>query len=245
MVTVTLTISDPGFAFDAGRTQHEIITFDAGKSRETVTVAATAAEGSMAQVSVEASTSSGVDLAPLPGLTLKATVPRVAVVFSPAGELRLPSGGEASVTLSLANYSLAGDQEIVLGVSVDDEGLAVSPPNVTLTATTPTATVQVSASRSAESGNLVVSAISGVELVGETQLSVVVSRRQLAVSFEPSMVRLVRGGAAAEMASTEVSLNVAPALESDERLALELTPGAGGNLDVSPLVATLRSMVRA
>ena len=243
--TVTLTISDLGFAFDAGNTQHEI-TFDADKSSETVTVETTAAEGSMAQVSVEASTSSGVDLAPLPGLTLKATVPRVAVVFSPADELRLPSGGEASVTLSLADYSLAGDQAIVLDVSADDVGLRVSPSRVTLTATSPTATVQVSASRRAKSGNLVVSAASGAVLVGGTQsLPVSVSPRQLAVSFEPSMVRLVRGGAAAEMASTEVSLNVAPALESDERLALELTPGAGGNLDVSPLVATLRSMVRA
>ena len=244
MVTVTLTISEEGFSFDdAGRTQHEV-TFDAGKSRETVTVTATAAIDSMMSVEVGASTSSGVDLAPLPGLMLKATTPRVSVAFSPAGELRLPSGGAASVELSLADYSLAGDQAIVLGVLAEGEGLEVSPPSVTLTATSPTAAVQVSASRRAKSGNLVVSADSGAALVGGSQsLPVVVVSRQLAVSFEPSAVRLVRGVAAAEMASTEVSLSVTPALEGDERLVLELTSGAG-NLEVNPPEATLSSMAR-
>ena len=242
--TVTLTISEEGFSFfDAGSTQHEV-TFDADKSSETVMVAATAAIDSMVSVSVGAITSSGVALAPLPGLILKATTPRVSVAFSPAGELRLPSGGAASVTLSLADYSLAGNQEIVLGVSAEGEGLEVSSPSVTLTATSPTATVRVSASRRVESGNLVVSALRGAELVDGTQsLPVSVSPRQLAISFEPSMVRLVRGGAAAETASTEVRLSVAPALEGDEELVLELTSG-DGELEVSP-PARLSSMVRA
>ena len=103
----------------------------------------------------------------------------------------------------------------------------------------------MSASRRAESGNLVVSALSGAELVGETQsLPVVVSPRQLMVLFDPSMVRLVRGGVVAEMVSTEVWLSVAPALEDDEQLVLELTSGVAGNLDVSPDEARLSSMVR-
>ena len=76
--TVTLAISAQGFAqgfaFDGGRMQHEI-TFDARKSRETVTVATTAAEGSMVPVSVVATrTSSGVDLAQPPSLSLQATL---------------------------------------------------------------------------------------------------------------------------------------------------------------------------
>ena len=249
MVTVTLAISEEGFSFfDAGSMQHEIV-FDAGKSSETVTVSTTAAEGLTAQVSVDVMVTSGVDLTPPPSLppslNLQATLPMVEVVFSPATELQLPSGGEASVTLSLADYSLAGDQMIVLGVSADDDGLEVAPLNVTLTATSPTATVQVSASRRVESGNLMVSAVSGAELVGDTQLPVSVSARQLAVSFEPSMVRLVRGGAAAETVSTEVSLNVAPALEGEEELVLELTSGVAGNLGVSPDEATLSSEVTA
>ena len=92
--------------------------------------------------------------------------------------------------------------------------------------------------RRVESGNLEVSAFSGAVLVGGTQLPVSVSARQLAVSFDPSMVRLVRGGAAAETASTEVRVSVAPALEGDERpaldgdeeLVLKLTSGVAGNL---------------
>ena len=89
-----------------------------------------------------------------------------------------------------------------------------------------------------------VSAVSGAVLVGGTQLPVSVSARQLAVSFDPGMVRLVRGGAAAETASTEVRVSVAPALQGDEELVLELTSGAG-NLEVSPVDAKLSSMVSA
>ena len=167
------------------------------------------------------------------------------MAFSPAGELRLLSG-ERGVggTLSLVDYSLAGDQAIVLDVSADGEGLEVNPSRATLTETMQSATVQMSASRSAESGNLMVSAVSGAELVGETQLPVSVEPRELRVSFEPSMVKLVRGGAAAETASTEVSLSVAPALEGNEQLALELASGNGGPV-VSPDEATLSSMVSA
>ena len=241
--TVTLAISGQGFVFGAGDTRHEV-TFDADKSRETVTVAATAEIDSMVSVSVGADTSSGVDLAPVPGLMLKATPPRVAVAFFPAGELRLTSGGEAPVELRLDGYSLIENQEIVLDVSVDDGELEVNPSRVTLTEAMPSAMVQVSASRSAESGNLMVSVVSGAELVGDTNLPVVVSPRELMVSFEPSAVRLVRGGAAAETTSTQVSLGVMPALEGDERLVLRLTSGVGGNLEVSPIDATLRSMVR-
>ena len=53
--------------------------------------------------------------------------PEVSVVFDPAGELRLPSGGTTPVTLSLADYSLTGDQAIVLDVSAEGEGLEVFP----------------------------------------------------------------------------------------------------------------------
>ena len=182
--------------------------------------------------------------APLPTLTLQSVTPVVSVVFDPADELQLPSGSAASVTLSLDDYDLTGEQAIVLGI-LADEGLTVSQSSVTLTATSPLATVRVSASRRAESGNLVVSALSGAELVGETQsLPVVVSPRQLMVSFDPSMVRLVRGGVVAEMISTEVRLSVVPALEGDEELVLELTSGVVGNLDVSPVDATLSSMTK-
>ena len=246
--TVTLVISDQGFvqgfAFGAGRTQHEI-RFDADKSRETVTVATTAAIGSTVPVSVDATATPGVALGPLPSLSLQATIPQVAVVLSPADELRLTSGGEAPVGLRLDGYSLIEDQEIVLEVSVDDVELRVSPSRVTLTEAMQSATVRVSASPRAESGNLTVSALSGAELVGGPRsLPVTVSARELAVSFEPSMVRLVRGGAAAETASAEVSLSVAPGLEGDERLVLELTSGVAGNLIVTPSEATLSSMVR-
>ena len=247
--TVTLAISDQGFvqgfAFGAGRTQHEVIVFDAGKSRETVTVSATAAPGSMALVSVKVDVTSGVALAPSPSLSLQATTPQVAVVLSPADELRLLSGGEVPVELRLDGYSPVENQEIVLEVSVDDGELAVSSSRVTLTETMQSATVRVSATRRAESGNLVVSALSGAELIGGPQsLPVVVSPRELTVSFEPRAVRLVRGVAAAETASTEVSLSVAPGLEGDERLVLELTSGVAGNLEVSPPEATLSSMAR-
>ena len=243
--TVTLTISDQGFDFGGGRTQREI-RFDAGKSSETVTVATTAAIDSMVPVSADVTPSSGVRaLARLPGLTLKATSPRVAVAFFPADELQLTSSGEAPVELHLDGYSLIENQEIVLGVSVDDEELEVNPSHVTLTEAMPSATVRVSASRSAESGNLVVSALSGAKLVGGSQLlPVSVSPRELTVSFEPSAVRLVRGGAAAETVSTQVQLSVAPGLEGDERLVLRLTSGAAGNLEVNPVDATLDSGMR-
>ena len=192
---------------------------------------------------------SGVDLVPPPSLppslSLQATTPQVAVVPSPAVELRLLSGGEAPVELRLDGYSPVENQEIVLEVSVDDGELAVSSSRVTLTETMQSATVRVSATRRAESGNLVVSALSGAELVGGPRsLPVVVSPRELTVLFEPRAVRLVRGVAAAETASTEVSLSVAPGLESDERLVLELTSGVAGNLEVNPPEATLSSMAR-
>ena len=243
--TVTLMISDQGFSqgftFGAEDTRHEV-TFDADESRETVRVAATAAIDSMASVTVEnVRTSSGVDLGPLPSLTLKVTPPQVSVAFSPPNQLQLTSGDEASVELHLDGHSWIENQEIVLGVSADDEELEVNPPRVTLSEATPTATVQVSASRSAESGNLMVSAVSGAELVGDTQLPVVVEPRQLAVSFEPSAVRLVRGGAAGAIALTDVSLGVAPALEDDEELVLILTPDAASNLGVNPRDVPLNS----
>ena len=69
---------------------------------------------------------------PLPTLTLRSVTPVVSVVFDPADELQLPSGGAASVTLSLDDYDLTGEQAIVLGV-LADEGLTVSRPRVTLT----------------------------------------------------------------------------------------------------------------
>ena len=243
--TVTLAISDQGFAFGTGRTQHEI-RFDADKSRETVTVATTAAIGSTVPVSVSVDPTPGVALGPLPSLSLQATIPQVAVVLSPADELRLTSGGEAPVELRLEGYSPVENQEIVLEVSVDDEELEVNPSRVTLTETMQSATLRVSASPRAESGNLVVSALSGAELVGGPRsLRVTVSARELTVSFEPSMVRLVRGGAATETASAEVSLSVVPALEGDERLVLELTSGVAGNPVVTPSEVTLSSATRA
>ena len=176
---------------------------------------------------------------------LKATTPQVAVVFSPAVELRLLSGGAASVALRLDGYSPVENQAIVLAVSVDDVELGVSPSRVTLTEAMQSATVRVSATRRAKSGSLVVSALGGAALVGGPRsLPVVVSPRELAVSFEPSMVRLVRGGAAAETASTEVSLSAVPGLERDERLVLELTSGVAGNPVVTPSEATLSSVAR-
>ena len=91
-----------------------------------------------------------------------------------------------------------------------------------------------------------VSAASGAALADETQsLPVSVSPRQLTVSFDPGMVRLVRGGAADDTASADVSVSVVPALEGDERLTLELTSGVAGNLGVMPNEATLSSETRA
>ena len=125
--TVTLVISGEGFSFAAGRTQPETIVFDVGKSREPVAVETTAPIGMMAPVSVSVTRSSGVAAMDLPGLSLRSTPPRVVVAFSPAAELRLPSGGTTPVTLSLADYSLTGDQAIELRVSAEGEGLEVFP----------------------------------------------------------------------------------------------------------------------
>ena len=249
-VSVTLTLpAGQGFSFDVGSVKE--VRLDSLVRSVTVEVRSSSVIGSAVSVDVSVASMQGVMVsAPLPTVTLRSVTPMVSVVFGPAddpvGELSVPSGGEASVELSLDDYPLAEDQEIVLNVSVDGEGLAVSPTSVALTETSPTATVQVSASRRVESGNLVVSAASGAELVGGTQsLPVSVSPRQLVVSFDPSMVRLVRGGAAADTASTEAWLSVAPALKGDERLVLELTSGVAGNLGVNPLEATLSSETRA
>ncbi len=244
--TVTLTISDQHFAFSTALTRHEV-TFNAGKSREAVTVVARTAIDETALVSVEVTPSSGVQvLAPLPSLTLQAMTPRAEVTFSPAAGLQLTSGGETSVELRIDGYRWISNQQIVLDVSASD-GLTVNPPRVPLTEAMPRATVQVRASRSAESGNLVVSADSGAELVGGPQsLPVTVSPRELTVSFEPSAVTLIRGGVAADEDQMDVLLSVAPGLEGEEqlRLDLSLTSGDDNSLRFRPPLAVFNSEKR-
>ena len=157
-VTLTLTLpAGQGFGFDDMGSVKEV-RLDSLVRSVTVEVRSSSVIGSEVSVDVSVASVQGVMISDLlPTLTLRSVTPMVSVVFSPAGELSLPSGGAASVVLSLADYPLAEDQEIVLDVSVDDEELVVSPPSVTLTATSPTAMVEVSASRRVESGNLMVS----------------------------------------------------------------------------------------
>ena len=183
--TVTLTISGQDFAFDGGQPQHKI-RFDAGKSRETVRVATTAEIGSMVPVSVGTDTSSGVDLARLPGLTLKTTTPRVTVEFDPS-RLSLTQGERRSLTISLyagsQAYRLAPDQDVMLTVAVEGGNLKVTTdPNpsatgdsavkISLSPGSPAAAVvTIIAGMLPDTGSLTVSS-NDVELVGNTRLQI-------------------------------------------------------------------------
>ncbi len=208
--TVTLEISAQGFtqgfaqgfAFGAGRTQRETITFDAGKSSETVTVATTAAPSLTAAVSVEVTASSGVRTMGLPILRLQAMVPRAALDLTPDGgapgdTLVLNTGTGKAVRLSLPDLTLLGDHVAVFEVSVSGGGLSLQGGTPTLPvrldANNMTAEVTVSASDSAVStGELRVRALSGVELSGGAQAATLPIRvlQRVSLRFNPTEVRI-------------------------------------------------------
>ena len=75
-------------------------------------------------------------------------------------------------------------------------------------------------------------------------LMIEVLRREVAVSFVPAEVSLVRGGAAAPEASVQVSLRVDPELFGDEEIGVDLDGGSRGSLRVDPPSVILSSMSR-
>ena len=190
--TVTLVISDPGFAFGSGRTTRHEVVFNADRSSQTVAVATTAAIDSTASVSVEVTASSGVALVPPPSLRLEATTPQVmlrvmARFDSPSG-LRLTEHSTGSLTLGLQAdghaYRPVPDQEVVLLVEVKEGDLSVSTDpstelaegapavEISLSESSPTATVIIIAGAPG-TGVLEVSS-DDVELVGDTELPITV-----------------------------------------------------------------------
>ena len=190
--TVTLALSDPGFAFGSGRTTRHEVVFNADRSSQTVAVATTAAIDSTASVSVEVIASSGVALATPTSLRLEATTPQVmlrvmARFDSPSG-LRLTEHSTGSLTLGLQAdghaYRPVPDQEVVLLVEVKEGDLSVSTDpstelaegapavEISLSESSPTATVIIIAGAPG-TGVLEVSS-DDVELVGDTELPITV-----------------------------------------------------------------------
>ena len=195
--TVTLVISDQGFAFDAGRTTRHEIVFDADRSSQTVAVATTAEIDSTASVSVGVTASSGVALATPTSLRLEATTPQVMVKFDPLSglrltetELRLTENSTGSLAVGLQAddhaYQLVPNQEVVLLVEVKveegDLGLSTDPSaelaegdsaiEISLSESSPTATVIIIAGAPG-TGVLEVSS-DDVELVGDRELPITV-----------------------------------------------------------------------
>ena len=186
--TVTLALSDPGFAFGSGRTTRHEVVFNADRSSQTVAVATTAAIDSTASVSVEVIASSGVALATPTSLRLEATTPQVMVKFDPLSGLRLTKHSTGSLTLGLQAdghaYQPVPDQEVVLLVEVKEGDLSVSTDpstglaegapavEISLSESSPTATVIIIAGAPG-TGVLEVSS-DDVELVGDTELPITV-----------------------------------------------------------------------
>ena len=109
-VFVTLTLpAGQGFSFDVG-SMMKGVRLDSLVRSVPVEVRSSAVIGSTVSVVVSVSSTQAVMVStPLPTVTLESVTPMVSVVFDPADELELPSGGAASVVLSLDDYPLAED----------------------------------------------------------------------------------------------------------------------------------------
>ena len=224
--TVSLVISEQGFSFGGDRVRHEIV-FDADKSSQAVVVETTAAIGSVASVSVNVVTQ-GVGLTSLPRLLLQATTPRAVLGLTPAdgvlGDvLRLNTGTDKAVTLSLLDLTLLDDHVAVFEVSVEGEGLTLADGvkmiEVSFVAGESTTEISVTASAEAASvGRLMVRAVGGVELAGGVETASLPTEvlQETSLGFNPSEVRIQRG----RSTRFEVALN--PPLVADRKATVIL-----------------------
>ena len=200
--------------------------------------------GPPVDVTVTAQGGDGLTLAKLlPEVQVNVVLPRVSAVLTPvSGEdvLSFVARDRGMVNVSLEGDALRSPQQAVLRLTASDPRLRINPSEVTLIPGALTTTVSVTADQ-ALSGEIMVSALSGVELVEVQPLAFEVLRRELAVSFVPAEVSLVRGGAAAPVSSVQVTLRVDPELLGDEEIGVDLS---GGSLEVEPPSVRLSSMSR-
>ncbi len=244
--TVILVISGQGFSFlnESGDESGEesgiergrrVVAFEAGETTKTVSVKTTAAIDATVSVSVDARATSGVALTSPPGLVLKATTPRAALGLTPAGGvlgdvLRLNTGTDKAVTLSLPDLRLSGSQTAEFEASVEGEGLSLQGGTPTLrvglsAAADMTAEVRVSASSEAASvGRLVVRAIGGVALAGgaETASLPIEVLQETSLGFNPPEVRIQRGR------STQFEVVINPSLVADRKATVTLVISGQG-----------------
>ena len=204
--------------------------------------------GPPVDVTVTAQGGDGLTLAKLlPEVQVNVVLPRVSAVLTPvSGEdvLSFVARDRGMVNVSLEGDALRSPQQAVLRLTASDPRLRINPSEVTLSPGALTTTVLVTADQ-ALSGEITVSALSGVELVEAQPLAFEVLRRELAVSFVPAEVNLVRGGAAAPASSVQVTLRVDPELLGDEEIGVDLGVDlSGGSLEVEPPSVKLSSMSR-
>ena len=244
-VAVTLGIPqsdfEDGFSFGDGSAQHRVV-LDKNRASRMVTVktTTTATIDSPVAVAVTQEDVSPIPRAVLlgqrPDLVLRATTPVVAVVFDPADVLALPRGEEAEVGLSFDGSVLAEDQEVVLSVSVRGDGLAVNPPEVTLSRAMQSATVTVTAGSESMSGALTVTKVRGdVELMNDpAELPVeVLPRRNYSLSFDRPPLEVV----ANSTLTSSLSLTGADDLLPGEEVSVSLgVSGSGLSLRSAPQV---------
>ena len=162
--------------------------------------------------------------------------------FEPAAVVLRAGGLSEVVALTLERNDLLQPGETVVVTLTPSQGLEVtSESGKSLTMVTlgrgveATTRIRVSANRDAadpESLSATTSALLGDSRVAETTLRVTVAQREIRVLFEPGRILMVRGGAAAEMTSSAVTMRTEPELQGDEALVISLS--ADGVRLVSP-----------